>query len=71
MIIKTETGSVYKITDKTWEREGNTELRTRSGNILSMEIPVVGSPLIMQTDSLTGLPRLIISSNIVEIIDGN
>jgi hypothetical protein len=69
MIIKTETGSVYRLTETTWEREGETELRTRSGTIIEMNTPEVGGPLIMRTDSLTGLPRVIVSSNIVEILE--
>lgn len=72
--IKTKTGSLYKITDDSWERldfsEYSGELRTNSGSIKVGTTPELGKPMVMFTDSINkGYPRMIYTSPVVEITD--
>lgn len=72
--ITTDTGSVYIITDKTWERVSKSQesgaIRTEGGSILNdhpLEIEV-GHPIVIITDSLVeGKTRFLATSKVVTI----
>lgn len=72
--ITTDTGSVYIITDKTWERVSKSQesgpIRTEGGSILNhypLEIEV-GHAVVVITDNLTkGKTRLLATSKVVTI----
>lgn len=72
--ITTDTGSVYIITDKTWERVSRSQesgaIRTESGSILNhypLEIEV-GCPVIIITDSIvSGKHRFLVTSKVVTV----
>lgn len=72
--ITTDTGSIYIITDKTWERVSKSQesgaIRTEGGSILNhhpVEI-VIGCPMIIITDRLVeGKHRFLATSKVATI----
>lgn len=74
-LVKTETGSTYRILEDTWERVGESDLsgniRTPGGTILnkdSLEIEV-GKSMVIQTENINPLAdaRVIVTSPVVSV----
>lgn len=70
--VTTETGSVYLITDSTWERLETTdksgEVRTAGGGLKTPVRPKVGMSMVLNTDLLVESTfRVIFTSKVTEI----
>lgn len=74
MKVLTESGSLYIITETTWQAskigdvKRDQPLRTQGGNVLKwVTKPEVGKRMEFLTDSITGNPRMVSTSPVMEI----
>jgi hypothetical protein len=72
LIVTTETGSVYRITEKTWEKISITEksgpTRTSSGDIFNKMEPIVGQSMFIITNPLeNSKDTVLLTSHVLSI----
>lgn len=72
-LVKTQSGSTYRLLGDSWERVGESEssgaIRTLGGSILTEVVPEVGTPLVLHTDNINPLAqaRVIITSPVTGV----